>query len=155
MKKILRVLLPALLLVLVLLGFFKVRAELLSHVYAPDAHTDSANAAISPSASQGSGGDTADASSSSIPPAESSGSVYHLEASDSGNMIGGGQTDDGFVIPVYNGDEFVPVNNSVPDFTEEEIFTSSANWISSDARGVRGAASVLRCWPPRSAGQSV
>ena len=123
MKKILRVLLPALLLVLVLLGFFKVRAELLSHVYAPDAHTDSANAAISPSASQGSSGDTADSASSAIPPAESSGSVYHLEASDSGNMIGGGQTDDGFVIPVYNGDEFVPVNNSVPDFTEEEIGT--------------------------------
>lgn len=120
MKKILRVLLPALLLVLVLLGFFRVRAELLSHVYAPDAHTDSANAAISPSAPHDPGGDTADAA---IPSAESSDSVYHLETSGSGNTIGGGQTDDGFVIPVYNGDELVPINNNVPDFTEEEIGT--------------------------------
>ena len=120
LKKILRVLLPALLLVLVLLGFFRVRAELLSHVYAPDAHTDSANAAISPSAPHDPGGDTADAA---IPSAESSDSVYHLEASGSGNTIGGGQTDDGFVIPVYNGDELVPINNNVPDFTEEEIGT--------------------------------
>lgn len=122
MKRILRILLPALLFVLVLLGFFKVRGVLLSHVYAPDDHTGYANATISPSAPQGSGGDTADSASSAIPPAESSDSVFHLEASDSG-AIGGGQTEDGFAIPVYNGDEFVPINNNVPDFTEEEIGT--------------------------------
>ena len=123
MKRILRILLPALLFVLVLLGFFKVRGVLLSHVYAPDDHTGYANATISPSAPQGSGGDTADASNAVIPPAESSDSVYHLEASGSGSAIGGGQTDDGFIIPVYNGDEFVPINNNTPDFTEEEIGT--------------------------------
>lgn len=122
MKRILRILLPALLFVLVLLGFFKVRGVLLSHVYAPDDHTGYANATISPSAPQGSGGDTADSASSAIPPAESSDSVFHLETSDSG-AIGGGQTEDGFAIPVYNGDEFVPINNNVPDFTEEEIGT--------------------------------
>ena len=122
MKRILRILLPALLFVLVLLGFFKVRGVLLSHVYAPDDHTGYANATISPSAPQGSGGDTADSASSAIPPAESSDSVFHLEASDSG-AIGGGQTEDGFAIPVYNGDEFVPINNNVPDFTEDEIGT--------------------------------
>jgi len=123
LKRILRILLPALLLVLVLLGFFKVRGVLLSHVYAPDDHTGYANATISPSAPQGSGGGTADSASSAIPPAESSDSVFHLEASDSGGTIGGGQTEDGFAIPVYNGDEFVPINNNVPDFTEEEIGT--------------------------------
>ena len=122
LKRILRILLPALLFVLVLLCFFKVRGVLLSHVYAPDDHTGYANATISPSAPQGSGGDTADSASSAIPPAESSDSVFHLEASDSG-AIGGGQTEDGFAIPVYNGDEFVPINNNVPDFTEEEIGT--------------------------------
>lgn len=123
MKRILKVLLPALLLVLVLLGFFRVRAVLLSHVYAPDVHTDSANAAISPSAPHDPGGDAADSANAAIPHAESSDSVYHLEASDNGSAIGGGQTDDGFVIPVYNGDELVPINNNVPDFTEEEIST--------------------------------
>ena len=123
LNRILKVLLPALLLVLVLLGFFRVRAVLLSHVYAPDVHTDSANAAISPSAPHIPGGDAADSANAAIPHAESSDSVYHLEASDNGSAIGGGQTDDGFVIPVYNGDELVPINNNVPDFTEEEIGT--------------------------------
>ena len=117
LKRILKVLLPALLLVLVLLGFFRVRAVLLSHVYAPDIHTDSANAAIFPSAPHIPGGDAA------IPPAESSDSVSNREVSDNGSASGGGQTDDGFVIPVYNGDELVPINNNVPDFTEEEIGT--------------------------------
>ncbi|MBR3155106.1 MAG: hypothetical protein IKF10_08915, partial [Lachnospiraceae bacterium] len=123
MKRILRILLPALLFVLVLLGFFKVRGVLLSHVYAPDSHTDSANEIISPASPHDPVGDTADAASSVIPPAESSDSVYHLEASGSGSAIGGGQTDDGFIIPVYNGDEFVPINNNTPDFTEEELGT--------------------------------
>jgi DNA-entry nuclease len=122
LKRILRILLPALLFVLVLLGFFRVRAVLLSHVYAPEAQTDYANATISPSAPYVPCGDTTDVSNAAIPPAESSDSVFHLEASDSG-AIGGGQTEDGFAIPVYNGDEFVPINNNVPDFTEEEIGT--------------------------------
>ena len=81
MKRILRILLPVLLFVLVLLGFFRVRAE-------------------------------------------SSESVYILEASNSGSSIGGGQTEDGFVIPVYNGEEVVSINNNVPGFSEEEISTS-------------------------------
>lgn len=123
MKKILRVILPALLLALVLLGYFRVRAELLSHVYTPDAHTGSANAATSPSAPHDPDGGTADAANEAIPTAESSDSVYHLEAYNSGSVIGGGQTDDGFAIPVYSGDELVPINNNVPDFTEEEIGT--------------------------------
>jgi DNA-entry nuclease len=98
LKRILRVLLPALLLVLVLLGFFKVRAALLSHVYAPDAHSGSGAAGISPATSQGAGGDAAD--------------------------VGGGQTEDGFVIPVYNGEEIVPINNNVPGFADEESGTA-------------------------------
>lgn len=81
MKRILRILLPVLLSVLVLLGFFRVRAE-------------------------------------------SSESVYILEASNSGSSIGGGQTEDGFAIPVYNGEEVVSINNNVPGFSEEEISTS-------------------------------
>ena len=93
MKRILRVLLPALLLVLVLLGYFRVRAVLLSHLYAPDTH---------------SGSD----------------SVYHLEASPGGSAVGGGKTEDGFSIPLYNGEEIVPINNNVPDFTGEEIAAS-------------------------------
>ena len=137
LKRILRVILPALLLVLVLLGFFRVRAVLLSHVYAPDAHTGSAVAGISSTTSPDSGGDEADsgpagissaASSTSanvdIPSAESSDSVYHLEASHSGSAVGGGKTEDGFTIPIYNGEEIVPINDNVPDFTGEEIGTS-------------------------------
>ena len=137
MKRILRVLLPVLLLVLVLVGYFRVRAVLLSHVYAPDAHTYSGAAGISPATSPGSGGDEADsgpagissaASSASanvdIPPAESSDSVYHLEVSHSGSAVGGGKTEDGFAIPIYNGEEIVPINDNVPDFTGEEIGTS-------------------------------
>lgn len=116
MKRILRVLLPALLLVLVLLGFFKVRAALLSHVYAPDAHSGSADAGISTAASSAS-------ANVDIPHAESSDSVYHLEASNSGSAVGGGLTEDGFAIPVYKGDEVVPVNNNIPAFSEEEIGT--------------------------------
>ena len=137
MKRILRVLLPVLLLVLVLLGFFRVRAVLLSHVYAPDAHTGSAAAGLSPTTSPDSGGDEADSGSAGmssatssasanvdIPPAESSDSVYHLEASHSGSAVGGGKTEDGFTIPIYNGEEIVPINDNVPDFTGEEIGTS-------------------------------
>ena len=137
MKRILRVLLPALLLVLVLVGYFRVRAVLLSHVYAPDAHTYSGAAGISPATSPGSGGDEADSGPAGIssaaspasanvdiPPAESSESVYYLEASHSGNTVGGGQTDDGFTIPVYTGEEIVPINDNVPGFTGEEIGTT-------------------------------
>ena len=137
MKRIRRVILPALLLVLVLIGFFRVRAVLLSHVYAPDAHTGSAAAGISSTTSPDSGGDEADsgpagissaASSTSanvdIPLAESSDSVYHLETSHSGSAVGGGKTEDGFAIPIYNGEEIVPINDNVPDFTGEEIGTS-------------------------------
>lgn len=137
LKRILRVLLPALLLVLVLVGFFRVRAVLLSHVYAPDAHTYSGAAGISPATSPGSGGDEADSGPAGIssaaspasanvdiPPAESSESVYHLEASHSGSVVGGGQTDDGFAIPVYTGEEIVPINDNVPGFTGEEIGTT-------------------------------
>lgn len=97
MKRIRTFLLPALLLVLVLLGFFRVRAVLLSHVFVPDA---------------------------GIPPVEASDSVYHLEASHGGSVVGGGQTLDGFEIPVYSGDEVVPINNNVPGFTADEIGTS-------------------------------
>ena len=136
MKRILRVLLPALLLVLILLGFFRVRDALLSHVYAPDAYSGSATAGISTAGSSASGGNAADSESAGIsaaassasanvdiPHAESSDSVYHLEASNSGSAIGGGLTEDGFAIPVYKGDEVVPVNNNIPDFSEEEIGT--------------------------------
>ena len=106
LKRILRLLLPALLLVLVLLGFFRVRAMLLSHVYAPDTHTSTSSGNY-PDASQ----DSAD-------------SLYHLDASNNAGSIGGGQTDDGFVIPVYSGEEVVPINNNVPGFTAEEIDTA-------------------------------
>ena len=106
LKRILRILLPALLLVLVLLGFFRVRAMLLSHVYAPDAHTGSAS------------GNSPDVSS------DSADSIYHLEATNDAGSIGGGQTEDGFVIPVYNGEEIVPINNNVPGFADEESGTA-------------------------------
>ena len=126
LKRILRLLLPSLLLVLVLLGFFRVRAMLLSHVYAPDTHT-STSSGNSPDVSQDfadSGEGTADSANAGIPQAESSDSLYHLEAANNAGSIGGGQTEDGFVIPVYSGEEVVPINNNVPGFTAEEIGTS-------------------------------
>ncbi len=127
LKRILRILLPVLLFVLVLLGFFRVRAELLSHVYAPDVHTGSAASGNSSDVSTDSACSdegAAESANAAIPQAESSESVYILEASNSGSSIGGGQTEDGFVIPVYNGEEVVSINNNVPGFSEEEISTS-------------------------------